>query len=129
MRTAIFPEGKQAIYETYGYSAAIQSGDLLFVSGQVGVDRNGSAIEDPAAQFAQVFENLASVLKAAGCGYDDIVDVTSFHVDMYTHFDAVAEAKQRVFPDPPFPNWTAVGVVTLADPALLLEVKVVARLP
>lgn len=128
MRTAIFPKEKQAIYEAYGYSAAIKSEDLLFVSGQVGVDRDGNAVQDPAAQFDQVFENLGNVLEAAGCGFDDIVDVTSFHVDMFTHFDAFAAAKQKIFPEPPFPNWTAVGVVTLADPALLVEVKVIARL-
>jgi len=129
MRTAIFPKGKQAVYESYGYSAAIRSGEFLFVSGQVGVDRDGKAIVGANEQFTQAFENLRQVLEAAGCSFDDIVDVTSFHVDMFTHFDAFAAAKQRVFPEPPFPNWTAIGVVTLADLDLLLEVKVIARMP
>lgn len=129
MRTAIFPRDKQAIYEAYGYSAAIKSGEFLFVSGQVGVDRDGKAIMGAEAQFAQAFENLRQVLEAAGCSFDDIVDVTSFHLDMFTHFDAFAAAKQRAFPEPPFPNWTAIGVVALADPDLLVEIKVVARVP
>ena len=128
MRDVVFPEGRQASYEKYGYSAAIRSGGFLFVSGQVGVDASGSAIAEPAAQFEQAFTNLAGVLDAAGCGFDDIVDVTTFHVDMYAHFEAFAAVKQTVFPDPPFPNWTAVGVVNLADPELLLEIKVTARL-
>lgn len=129
MRTAIFPRDKQATYEAYGYSAAIRSGDLLFVSGQVGVDRDGKAIVGAEEQFAQAFENLGQVLAAAGCSFDDIVDVTSFHVDMFTHFAAFTAAKQSVFPEPPFPNWTAIGAVTLADPDLLLEIKVIARVP
>lgn len=129
MRTAIFPKDRQATYDAYGYSAAIRSGDLLFVSGQVGVDRDGKAIAGAKEQFAQVFENLRQVLVAAGCSFDDIIDVTSFHVDMFTHFDAFSAAKQRVFPEPPFPNWTAIGAATLADPDLLLEIKVIARVP
>lgn len=100
----------------------------MFVSGQVGVDASGSAIKEPALQFQLAFANLGGVLDAAGCGYDDIVDVMTFHVDMYDHFDAFAAAKQNVFSNSPFPNWTAVGVVNLADPDLLLEIKVIAKL-
>lgn len=128
MRTAIFPKDKQESYETYGYSAAIKSGIFLFVSGQVGADSNGNAVQDPAAQFDIAFENLEKVLEAARCYFDDVVDVTSFHVDMFSHFDAFAAAKQKVFPKVPFLNWTSIGVVTLTDPALLLEIKVIAQL-
>lgn len=128
MRDVIFPSDKQANYEAYGYSAAVKSGGFLFLSGQVGVDASGSAIKDPAAQFQLAFANLGGVLEAAGCGFDDIVDVTTFHVNMYDHFEAFAAAKKNVFPNPPFPNWTAIGVVNLADPDLLLEIKVIAKL-
>lgn len=127
MRDVIFPRDKQANYDAYGYSAAVRSGGFVFVSGQVGVDASGSAIKDPAAQFRLAFANLAGVLEAAECGFEDIVDVTTFHVDMYAHFDAFAAAKQNAFPNPPFPNWTAIGVVNLADPDLLLEIKAVAK--
>lgn len=128
MIEAVFPTNKQANYEAYGYSAAIKSGGFLFVSGQVGVDDAGIAISDPAEQFAQAFRNLGGVLEAAGTDFRSIVDITSFHVDMYAHFDTFAAAKQKVFPSAPFPNWTAVGVANLADPALLLEIKATARL-
>lgn len=128
MIEAIFPKDKQANYEAYGYSAAIRSGGFLFISGQVGVDDAGEALADPAKQFARAFDNLGKVLEAAGLDFSRIVDITSFHVDMYDHFDCFAAAKQKVFPAPPYPNWTAVGVVNLADPALLLEIKATARL-
>lgn len=129
MRTSIFPKGKQAQYDQYGYSAAIKSEDLLFVSGQVGVRDDGAVTDDPAAQIEQAFENLRLVLDAAGCSMDDIVDITSFHVDMHRHFEVFHAAKQKAFPAAPFPNWTAVGVTTLVDPSLLVEIKVVARIP
>ncbi len=128
MRDVVFPQEKQANYDAYGYSAAVRSGGFLFLSGQVGVDGAGTAIAEPAAQFEQAFANLKDVLAAAECTLDDIVDITSFHVDMYDHFEAFASAKQRAFPKPPFPNWTAIGVVNLADPGLLLEIKAIAKL-
>lgn len=129
MRDVVFPSGNQANYEAYGYSAAVRSGGFLFISGQVGADASGSAIKDPAAQFNLAFANLGGVLEAAGCGFDDIVDITTFHIGMHEHFDVFATAKQNVFPKPPFPNWTAIGVVSLADPDLLLEIKAIAKLP
>ncbi|MEL6547909.1 MAG: RidA family protein [Myxococcota bacterium] len=128
MRSVVFPENRQSIYEQYGYSAAVKSGGFLFISGQVGVDEEGAPIGDPALQFEAAFNNLRAVLEAAGCGFDEVVDVTSFHVSMYEHFEAFGAAKQKFFPEPPFPNWTAIGVVNLADPNLLVEIKVVARL-
>lgn len=128
-RTAIFPKGRQEAYERYGYSAAIRSGDLLFVSGQVGVRSDGTVVEEPDAQIALAFDNLRNVLNAGGCTMDDIVDITSFHVDMFGHFEVFGARKRMAFPQPPFPNWTAVGVTTLADPALIFEIKAIARIP
>ena len=129
MRTVIFPRDTQANYEAYGYSAAVKSGGFLFVSGQVGVDREGNVELEPGAQFDLAFSNLEKVLEAAGCSFEDVVDVTTFHVDMFAHFDKFAAAKLKVFPEAPYPNWTSIGVVSLADQSLLLEVKVIASLP
>lgn len=128
MRDVVYPENRQASYDAYGYSAAVRSGGFLFVSGQVGVDGIGATIQNPARQFRTAFSNLGEVLSAAGCGFDDIVDLTTFHVNMYEHFDDFAAAKRIVFPEPPFPNWTAIGVVNLAEADLLLEIKAIARL-
>jgi len=128
MRDVVFPAKKSPAYDAYGYSAAVRSGGFLFVSGQVGVDGDGVAIKEPGAQFKAAFANLGAVLEAADCGFDNVVDVTSFHVNMFEHFDKFAAAKQRVFGVEPYPNWTAIGVVNLADPDLLLEIKVTARL-
>ena len=126
-RDAIFPAGRQALYEINHYSAAIRSGDLLFVSGQVGSREDGSAEPDFARQVNLAFENLQAVLKAAGCSLDDVVDVTSFHTDPEHQFAIVNEVRLRHFGEPPFPNWTAVGVNWLAG--FDFEIKVIARIP
>lgn len=76
-RDAIFPASRQALYEHHRYSAAIRSGDLLFVSGQVGSGDDGSPEPDCETQVRLAFANLKAVLAAAGCTFDDVVDVTS----------------------------------------------------
>ena len=126
-RDAIFPTGQQALYDINSYSAAIRSGDLLFVSGQVGSLSDGSPEPDFGKQIVLAFDNLSDVLQAAECTFDDIVDVTTFHTDPEAQFETVMSVKQQVFGEPPYPNWTAVGVNWLAG--FDFEIKVIARIP
>ena len=126
-RDAVFPEGRHSLYEMHQYSAAIRSGDLLFVSGQVGSRTDGSPEPDFEAQVRLAFVNLEATLKAAGCGFEDIVDVTTFHTDPENQFDTIMKVKGEVFPEAPYPNWTAIGVNWLAG--FDFEIKVIARIP
>jgi enamine deaminase RidA (YjgF/YER057c/UK114 family) len=127
MRDAVFPDDRHALYEAHGYSAAIRSGGFLFVSGQVGSRPDGTPEPDFGRQVERAFENLGATLAAAGCGFDDVVDVTSFHTDPEAQFATIMAVKNRVFDRPPYPNWTAVGVTWLAG--FDFEIKVVARIP
>lgn len=119
-REPVFPANRHHLYEQYGYSAAIRSGDLLFVSGQVGSRNDGSPEPDFAAQVRLAFAHLKETLAAAGCGLDDLVEVTTFHTDPEKQFPAVMEIKAEVFPQAPYPNWTA---------GFDFEIKVIARIP
>ena len=76
-REAVFPAGRQALYEEHRYSAAIRSGDLLFVSGQVGSREDGSPEPDFERRVQRALDNLLAVLAAAGCALQDVVDVTT----------------------------------------------------
>lgn len=125
--TPIFPEGRQELYTKNRYSAAIRSGDLLFVSGQVGSREDGSPEPDLAAQIRLAFDNLEAVLTAAGCTFHDVVDVTSFHVDPESNAGLMMAIKDEVFPGPNYPNWTAVGVTWLSG--FHFEIKAIARIP
>ncbi len=126
-RDAVFPEGRHALYEAHGYSAAIRSGDLLFVSGQVGSLADGTPEPDFGRQVQLAFDHLQATLKAAGCTFDDIVDVTTFHTDPENQFETIMAVKNNTFSDPPYPNWTAIGVNWLAG--FDFEIKVIARIP
>jgi enamine deaminase RidA (YjgF/YER057c/UK114 family) len=124
---AIFPANRHALYDEHRYSAAIRSGDLLFVSGQVGSREDGSPEPDFEKQVQLAFDNLGAILTAAGCTLEDIVDVTTFHTDPETQFELIMSVKDKVFPQKPYPNWTAVGVNWLAG--FDFEIKVIARVP
>jgi enamine deaminase RidA (YjgF/YER057c/UK114 family) len=126
-REAIFPPGRHALYEKHGYSAAIRSGDLLFVSGQVGSREDGSVEPDFQRQVALAFANLKAVLTAAGCDFDDLIDVTTFHTAPERQIETVLQLKSRTFDKQPYPNWTAVGVNWLAG--FEFEIKAIARIP
>ncbi len=62
-REAIFPANRHTLYEEHGYSAAIRSGDLLFVSGQVGSRSDGTPEPDFERQVRLAFENLEATLR------------------------------------------------------------------
>lgn len=126
-RKAIFPKERHALYEQHRYSAAIQSGDLLFVSGQVGSRIDGTPEPDYKRQVQLAFDNLQNVLSAAGCSFQDVVDVTSFHTDPDAQFETFMAVREKNIGAAPYPNWTAIGVNWLAG--FDVELKVIARLP
>ena len=113
-REAVFPANRHALYEAHGYSAAVRSDNLLFVSGQVGSCPDGSPEPNFEAQVRRAFANLEATLLAGGCGFDDIIDVMTFHTDPEKQFGTIMAVKNEVFKRAPYPSWTALGVNWLA---------------
>ena len=70
------------------------------------------------------FRNLNAVLAAAGCSFDDVVDVTVFIVDPASTFERIWRIVPR---QAPYPTLTGVGVTWLYG--FDVELKVIARLP
>lgn len=126
-RDVVFPRGRQALYERNRYSPAIRCNGLLFVSGQVGSRADGSPEPDPQAQVQRAFDNLNEVLQAAGCSFDDVVDVTLFVVDPEANLDTIWKVLPDYWGPAPYPTLTGVGVTWLSG--FLFEIKVVAKLP
>ena len=126
-RDAIVPPGRQALYDKHRYSAAIRSGDLLFVSGQVGSREDGSPEPDFETQVRRAFENLNAVLAAAGCTFDDVIDVTVFLVDPETNFEKAWAIVPEYWGEAPHPTLTGIGVTWLYG--FQFETKVIAKLP
>ncbi len=126
-RDVVFPPGRQALYEQNRYSPAVRANGLLFVSGQVGSRADGTPEPELAAQVRLAFQNLNAVLAAAGCSFEDVVDVSVFVVDPETTLAAVWPVMQEFWGPPPYPTLTGVGVTWLSG--FQFEIKVVARLP
>ena len=124
---AIFPQRPHALYKEHGYSPAILSDDLLFVSGMVGARSDGTPEPDLQEQVKLAFDNLRGVLEAAGCTFDDVVDVTMFLVEPEASMHFMIDAMRKAFPREPLANVTAVGVTWLAG--FQFEIKVIARVP
>jgi 2-iminobutanoate/2-iminopropanoate deaminase len=65
------------------FSPAIRSGDFVFVSGQASVDERGAIVSGTfAEEMRRSMENLRTILAAAGCGLDDVVQVRSYVHDL-----------------------------------------------
>jgi enamine deaminase RidA (YjgF/YER057c/UK114 family) len=121
-REIIVPPQMQQIIERSGYAPAIKVGRMLYCAGQVGRTPNREVIEAPEAQFLACFENLRLVLAAGGCTFDDVIDMTTYHVDMSRHMSVFRDVKNRLFPRGTC-AWTSIGVSELAQPGLLVEIK------
>ena len=91
------------------YSQAIRAGDLVFMSGQIGLDpTTGMLVEGIEAQSHQIFLNMRAVAEAAGTTLDSIVKLTVFVVDI-GDFAKVNEIMQSYF-RPPYPARATVEV-------------------
>jgi enamine deaminase RidA (YjgF/YER057c/UK114 family) len=127
-RDVIFPAGRHALYERHRYSPAIRSNGLLFVSGQVGSRPDGSPEPELEAQVRLAFENLNAILRAAGCTFEDVIDVTVFVVDPASKFEKIWKvALGEYWGEAPHPTATAIGVTWLSG--FDFEIKVIAKLP
>ncbi len=126
-RDVVFPAGRQALYERNRYSPAILSNGFLFVSGQVGSREDGSPEPDFEAQVRRAFDNLNAVLAAAGCSFDDVVDVTVFLVDPEKNFEKAWAIVPEYWGEAPHPTLTGIGVTWLYG--FQFEIKVIAKLP
>ena len=107
------------------YSQGIRSGDMVFCSGQLGLDPvSGELADGVEAQAERALRNLASVLDAAGLSFDDVVKTTIFLADI-NDFAAVNAIYDRFMPEPP-PARSTVQVAALPKGGLV-EIDAIAR--
>jgi enamine deaminase RidA (YjgF/YER057c/UK114 family) len=124
-RTLINPGSTRILYDNYHFSQATRVGDMIWVSGQVGIDANMRPAQGLTEQARLAFTNLKTVLEAAGATLDDVVELVTFHIDLRGGSVEFGAVKDEFFPDD-YPSWSAVGVTQLAMPELLVEIRGVA---
>lgn len=80
------------------YSQAVQTGNMLFISGQIPINpESGELISGSVSDEAlQVMKNLEALLNSAGLGFQNVVKTTIFLSDM-KHFALVNEVYGSFF--------------------------------
>ncbi|KAF2479062.1 Endoribonuclease L-PSP/chorismate mutase-like protein [Neohortaea acidophila] len=92
---------------------AVKAAGLVFVSGSIGMDKDGSIVPGGIQERThQVIQNFKNVLEAAGSSLDKIVKLNVFIADM-NDFSAMNEAYKQHFKAPNLPCRTCVAVKTL----------------
>ena len=122
-RQAVFPNPQN---KPVGFSPATKAGNLVFVSGMVGVDGTGNLVGkgDCGAQSDQCFRNVEAALQAAGASMDDVTKITCFLVNA-DDYPAYAAVRQRLFPEDG-PASATVIIKALVSPDFLVEVEATA---
>ncbi len=152
-RRTIVPEALRGVYEGWHFAPAVISRGMIYCSGIIGTSVDGEApgkealegarstttvsdaglaalqaVRDPEAQFATAFEALAAILAEAGAGLGDVIEITTYHVDIGRYMEAFVRVKDRYLKEP-YPAWTAIGVAELVVPGGLMEIRAIAALP
>src|SRR5262245_47948447 len=105
---------------------------IIYFAGQLGVDRSGAFAGAPGdfkAQTVQAFENLKAALNAVGAGFEHLVKINNYLVDIERNIAAFREVRDRYLARSALPASTTIGVPALARPGGLFEIEAVAVLP
>jgi enamine deaminase RidA (YjgF/YER057c/UK114 family) len=110
---------------------AVQVGDVIYLSGQVGVDEQGDAPDSLVAQTTLAYEHVKAVLAEFGATLHNVVEETVFVTDMTQTMAQVQEvfaARAAAYGGRPDVTQTLVAVSALVDPAFKIEIKCTAHL-
>lgn len=117
-------EGARAFMEQFGFSEAVIHGDTVYLSGVIaGPPPEGMTREQA---YDLTFQYIGSVLERAGSSWAEVIDLTTYHVDIDASMPALAEVKNR-YVKAPFPAWTAIDIDRLYTADGEVEIKVTAR--
>ena len=117
----------------YSHVMRVRASEFLFIAGQVATDRAGNFVgpDDIEAQCAQVYANIGAALKAAGAGWKNVVQFTTYVVhsqDIPKLRNFRSREYPKMYPDGIHPPNTLLVVDRLAQEAYLIEVQTIAAL-
>ena len=129
------PVQKQAVTfgtygeRVYGYAQAVRVGDTIYVSGQTALGEGGRIVGegDMRAQMRQAYANIARALQSCGADMGSVVDETLYVTDMAAASAVAAEVRREAYGGAPEVASTLVQVAALGAPALLVEIRCIAR--
>jgi len=124
----IMPENarQRQMQEQIGWADAVVSNGVVYVSGVPAYLSPGET--DPEKAYVRAFEALSATLKRAGVTWDDVVSMTTYHIDPNAQIETFAKVKARYIKSPP-PKWSAIGTTALLQPGALVEIELIAHVP
>ena len=111
---------------------AIGPGRILYIAGQQGRDIDNKIVGAPGdfrAQAEQAFLNIEGALKVAGGGFEHVVKLCHYFIDLRAHFRMMRDIRLKYFDPARMPASTMIQVGALTDDKAIYEVDVVAVLP
>jgi enamine deaminase RidA (YjgF/YER057c/UK114 family) len=115
-----------------GYSHVVEMtgpGRTVWIAGQLGIGKDGNvAGSDFRAQAVQCFENLKAALASVGAGFEHVVKVNNYLLDV-KDLAVFREVRDQYLNTSAPPASTTIAIAAFARPGALLEVEVVAVLP
>ena len=132
-RTILNPSEVTSPLGAYSHSVLVSPGKLLFIAGQVAVDRNGNPVGagEVKAQTRQVFQNLAGVLSGTGASFSNVVEFTTYLVgreSVQPFIEARNDIFPTIYPGRDYPPNTLLIISGLVREEFLVEIKAVAAL-
>jgi len=114
-----------------GYTHVVEAttpGRIVYIAGQLGIDREGKLSSDFRLQAVQTFENLKNALAAVGGQFQHVVKLNNYFVDM-KYLPIFRQVRDSYLADKDRPASTTLAISGLAREGALLEVEAVAVLP
>lgn len=128
-RQIVVPQGVYPPTADFSQAIRVSGGDLIFVSGIIGMRPDGTMPAGARDQVEFAFENLARVLDAAGATPADVVKVNLFVRDDFRLVrEDIREIRARYFAHD-FPVSTLVQVAGFASPDYRFEIEAIAAVP
>ena len=121
----------QALGKPPGYTHVVEitaPGRIVYIAGQLGIDREGKLGSDIRRQAVQAFENLKNALAAVGADFRHVVKFNNYLVDR-AHLPIFREVRDSYLPANNRPASTTIAISGLAREGALIEIEAVAALP
>jgi 2-iminobutanoate/2-iminopropanoate deaminase len=118
------------VRKSHSQVVAVTGGTLVFIAGMTSrSEKDATPIHpgDMRAQLRQVCENIGRALRSVGGDYSDVVKTTTFTTDV-EEYHRVSDERYKYFKSD-LPTSALIGVVRLADPALMVEIECMAVIP
>jgi len=124
---SVVTDSGKFMYDNFHFSEATKSNGFLLCSGVIGTGEKGKLPEDIKEEFRNAWSGIGKLLAECNICYKDIVEYTSYHVDLQANMRDFMSVRDE-FLSEPWPAWTAIGITELAVPGAHVEIRVTAKL-